>query len=441
MWLPSVGELATVSFAGQRAEELGEAFRYNLATDSAAVAIPLEKGDSYTIDADVEVLTGRDLEALVGTPVSNVELPEAAHVEIVSQFATEISAGEDGLARAQQIADHLRAEGYLSHGEEDGVLAGHGARRITDFLSADYQVGDGEQFASTLALALRGQGIPSRVVMGFKPEGASEVTGEHLDAWVEVPLDREGWVPLDATPDDRDVPEEPPEPPTGGDDPAPPPARPPVTQPPEEVPSSAEECDETQDTTDAGSDTDPASPTSTSQPPADEQSADSVESSDDEDCVDPPLPPTDQGLPWWVAAVAASTLGPFAVVGGSLGSIAWAKQRRRSRRQTRGPASTRIASGWADISDLAIDLGSPIPPRTTRREAAQFLGDDAAAVLASTDRRGGLVRRGALRRGCRSVLGAGRSSTFRDAAGSRNDWAAESAGQSLVVLAWQRSSE
>ncbi len=55
-----------------------------------------------------------------------------------------------------------------------------------------------------MALMLRSQGIPSRVVMGFQPEqehrGSITVTGGDTRAWVEVPFENAGWVAFDPTP-------------------------------------------------------------------------------------------------------------------------------------------------------------------------------------------------------------------------------------------------
>ncbi len=67
-----------------------------------------------------------------------------------------------------------------------------------------------EYFATALALMLRGVGIPSRLVSGFKgaqynPEtGKIEVRALHAHAWVEGYVNG-GWIPFDATPGDRET--------------------------------------------------------------------------------------------------------------------------------------------------------------------------------------------------------------------------------------------
>lgn len=63
-----------------------------------------------------------------------------------------------------------------------------------------------ERFASALALLLRMQGIPSRVVVGFVPgehnwlSGWRDVRLRDAHAWVEAHFTERGWVQFDATP-------------------------------------------------------------------------------------------------------------------------------------------------------------------------------------------------------------------------------------------------
>ncbi len=67
-----------------------------------------------------------------------------------------------------------------------------------------------EYFASALALMLRGVGIPSRLISGFKGAEYNEKTGQlevralHAHAWVEGFVDG-GWVTFDPTPGERDT--------------------------------------------------------------------------------------------------------------------------------------------------------------------------------------------------------------------------------------------
>ena len=89
--------------------------------------------------------------------------------------------------------------------------------RLTALVGAQAMVGDQEQFAPAMALMLRIQGIPARVVMGFAPEAGAEtsdgnawtVRGSDATAWVEVPFQGFGWVAFDPTPDDQRIEQQP----------------------------------------------------------------------------------------------------------------------------------------------------------------------------------------------------------------------------------------
>jgi hypothetical protein len=69
-----------------------------------------------------------------------------------------------------------------------------------------------EYFATALAVMLRTQGIPSRIVNGFYAGEVNDLGGyisvrqSHAHSWVEARLGRNGWVPFDATPSGGDVP-------------------------------------------------------------------------------------------------------------------------------------------------------------------------------------------------------------------------------------------
>ena len=76
---------------------------------------------------------------------------------------------------------------------------------LGDFLVRERR-GHCERFASALALLLRMQGIPSRVLVGFVPGSPNVMTGwttvrqRDAHAWTEAFIEGQGWVALDATP-------------------------------------------------------------------------------------------------------------------------------------------------------------------------------------------------------------------------------------------------
>lgn len=69
-----------------------------------------------------------------------------------------------------------------------------------------YRKGLCEQFATSMAVLCRAAGIPARLVTGYIPgtfnpfTGYYEVKSADAHAWVEILVDRFGWVPFDPTP-------------------------------------------------------------------------------------------------------------------------------------------------------------------------------------------------------------------------------------------------
>jgi len=87
---------------------------------------------------------------------------------------------------------------YLAPGTEGG------ARSFAEFLEGRSGA-HCEYFATTLAVLLRLQGIPCRVVTGYRSEeidqgGVLTVRAHHAHAWVEVLDPEAGWMTVDATP-------------------------------------------------------------------------------------------------------------------------------------------------------------------------------------------------------------------------------------------------
>lgn len=76
----------------------------------------------------------------------------------------------------------------------------------TDDFIFNQRTGHCERYASALALLLRMQGIPSRVVIGYMPRTSNPVSGWYdvrlrdAHSWTEAWFAEKGWVRLDATP-------------------------------------------------------------------------------------------------------------------------------------------------------------------------------------------------------------------------------------------------
>jgi len=354
IWVPDAGELRSITFGGPRAAELTRSFRYNLTTDTAATPLRLAAGDTYTMEVvfppepSLQELSGREgARAPSGlTPVGQISDLAIRRGDKAGDPTS--VAGFDKVAYAVR---KLQEEGFRS----DGVLVegnapsapGHGARRLAE-MAGPQPIGNGEQYAPTAALLASALQVPARVVMGFTASaGVQEtvVTGEHIDAWIELELDGLGWVSMhDLLPtEDKVMAEQPsPTPPPQAATPPPPPPTLPPSDDDEVVPEELQ---------------------SRAKPPADREGPFAVSGT--------------------VLAVAGVVLSPLLLLAAVTGSLAAVKVRRRRRRRTLGAASSRIAAGWTEVTDLATDLGSPVPALATRQEAASLLEVPAAVALAS----------------------------------------------------------
>ena len=140
------------------------------------------------------------------------------------------------------IADGLQTEGaYTDGGQEANPVSppGHSLRRLLDFIDVEQPFGNGEQFAAAQGLLAQARGVPVRVVMGFVNEaGEDEVTfrGEDIEAWIEVPVAGYGWVAIDGTPPEDQLPDPLKQPRSKTENPEPQPPPPTTVPPPTSIP-------------------------------------------------------------------------------------------------------------------------------------------------------------------------------------------------------------
>jgi transglutaminase-like putative cysteine protease len=93
------------------------------------------------------------------------------------------------------------------------AISGSALWRIDNFLLGGpgrpgARIGTSEQFATAFALLARFNGLPTRLVVGFKPgevqaDGTRIIHGRDALAWPEVYFTRLGWVPFSPTPRDN----------------------------------------------------------------------------------------------------------------------------------------------------------------------------------------------------------------------------------------------
>ncbi|MPV49775.1 MULTISPECIES: transglutaminase family protein [unclassified Pseudactinotalea] len=335
VWVPGIGGSVEVTFGGTRAKDLTRSFYYNRVSATGLVTAGLQGGDSADVHFTVAD-TPADVDR-AGLQAESLSLPEPVQVpESVADLAKKYAEGASGdYQRVEALAQSLASYGYFSDGlvGEQPSRPGHGAGRLATMIEdPEAIIGDEEQYAALMALMVRALGLPARVVMGFHlPPGETAVTGEDVTAWVEVAFEGAGWLPFYPTPPEDQKPQtQDPEP---QDRP-----QPQVIQPP-----------------------DPPQPEAEVPPQErDEIDPDSEETDDEED------------RPAWVRYSALLGL-PLLVLLAPIAIILALKDRRRRHRRTRGTASNRLAGGWLELSDQALDLGLVAPPGLTRSEASAVL--------------------------------------------------------------------
>ncbi|MEV4106012.1 DUF3488 and transglutaminase-like domain-containing protein [Nonomuraea sp. NPDC049695] len=170
------------------------------------------KGTGYEVTSRVPKPTKDEL--LAAAPVHDPGLtafPAGPQQRLFRKLAQEATKGA-----TTPITQAYRLQKYLRTNASYDVTAppGHSLKGLEFFLQTTHR-GTSEQFATAFALMARTLGLPSRVVVGFRPGEASggmyHVKSGHVLAWAEIKFDKLGWRPFYPTPgrsgakDDHDV--------------------------------------------------------------------------------------------------------------------------------------------------------------------------------------------------------------------------------------------
>ncbi len=381
IWMPTVGRLSSVEFSGARAATLADGFYYN-AEAAAGVQTAgggLAAGDAYVVRG-VEPAAPELAEAEAPGGVDG----DVAAPESLRTWMEEHVTGTGGAALTGLVA-LLRERGYLSHGLEPGdgtavwieslpdytfkpSASGHSLARIDAMFSRLLEretdpraaasgnyvaaIGDDEQFAVAVALIARELGFPARVVLGARLVAADAglavcdqgaCRAQDLSAWTEVQTSGGDWIAVDATPQYEDSPSL-------------------------EVTEQRDPEVVTEVRPDAVEEVLPPDPLQ-----------------EDSGSRDPAGDDAGLDLAWlWpilrttgvVLLILALALGPFLIVIGAKAS------RRRTRRRAGSP-SARIAGGWEEFVDAAVDAGREAPHSHTRSELAEGFGTREGRDLAA----------------------------------------------------------
>lgn len=380
IWMPTIGRLESVEFAGQRAASLADRFYYRAGAGAGVQTAGggLSAGDAYRLTA-VEPATP-DLASIEapGGRGEGVAVPDSLRT-----WVDEHASGSGGAALAGLVA-LLRERGYLSHALEVGESAprwmqsltgytfqpsasGHSLARIdamfsrllereTDPRAATTEnyvaaVGDEEQFATAVALIAQELGFPARVVVGARLSSADAglrtcesgvCRAQDLVAWTEVRSAAGEWIPVEVTPQHAQSP--------GLE----------VTElrNPENV--TEVRPDPVQDVV-----------------PPDPVQEDSGADDGAEDAA-----ALDLAWLWPIVRIGGIALLVLLLLFGPFALITAAKASRRRARRSRGEPVAQITGGWDEYVDAAVDSGRVASPVLTRSELADLFATPAGGSLA-----------------------------------------------------------
>ncbi|MFI7698647.1 transglutaminaseTgpA domain-containing protein [Nonomuraea sp. NPDC049480] len=170
------------------------------------------KGFSYEVTSRVPRPSKEDL--LAATPVNDpalIAFPGGPQKALFRKLAQEaVKGAEEPMRQAYRLQSYLRTSARY----DVTAPPGHSLKGLEFFMETTHR-GTSEQFAATFALMARTLGLPSRVVVGFRPGQASSgvyhVKSGHVMAWAEIKFEGLGWRPFYPTPgrsgakDDHDV--------------------------------------------------------------------------------------------------------------------------------------------------------------------------------------------------------------------------------------------
>lgn len=346
VWVPDVGYLSGVSVGGPRADQLQAGLHYNRATGTVVDTGGLADGDSFTFQSTTT--PAPDDAALDKAKIAHITTPVPDLVpDALQDRLDEAVAGVDNpVAQVRAICTYLHDKGTFSHGvgtQAGNSRAGHTWERINTLLGNEQMVGDQEQYAVAAALMVSQLGIPVRVVMGFAPKqinpgGTTEVKGGDVTAWIEVPLEKYGWVAFNPSPPEDKEPKKQ----------APLPRKKPQPQVPQP----------------------PQPPQEPAQLPPEPPSEDNSQAAN----------PNDLTWLWRALGYAGIGLGVGAVVFGPGLAMLWWKGRRRIARRNAASLPQRVSGAWADVLDTVHDVGVATSAVATRRETASTLSEAYPAV-------------------------------------------------------------
>lgn len=218
-----------VPFAAIRGSGMSDGWRMDPIGRTIAVGEGSSRGERYTVDSIApdptyeQAASAEPLWAEAGIDAwarGEVDLPAGVPDEAIATADLPDAAlripGRLGLDAEQPYTALLELQRWLRSSEFsyslDTPVSGDFDGTSADAIEAFLEVREGYcvHFAATFAVAARGMGIPTRIVVGYLPGAATgetedglrvhSVDSAQLHAWPESYISGLGWVPFDPTP-------------------------------------------------------------------------------------------------------------------------------------------------------------------------------------------------------------------------------------------------
>ncbi|AWB26545.1 transglutaminase family protein [Halococcoides cellulosivorans] len=165
---------------------------------------PLDAGDSYRLQSAAPAATNAQLQAADGPVPADIagtyqQLPDSTPDRVAERTDRVTANAETPYETAVAI------ERYLESSNDYSLSVSRPRTNVADSFLFEMDAGYCTYFATTMAVMLRTQDIPARMVTGYgtgQRVGPDEwvVRGQNAHAWVEVYLSGVGWVRFDPTP-------------------------------------------------------------------------------------------------------------------------------------------------------------------------------------------------------------------------------------------------
>lgn len=314
----------------------------DFSVNNAGVISVSERPQPYRVTAEELLPTPEDFPDWAAQQARAESLPEVyssldpgSAQEIQEAAGAAVTEGSSPLETAQQIQDWLRDTRRFTY-ELDIPEVPDGVDAVASFL--ENRQGYCQQFASTMMLMARAEGIPSRLVIGFRPGtvtggGQRVVRAADAHAWPELFFAGVGWVRFEPTPGSAGA------------------STPGYTVPDSESPDAPSETSEASD-----------SPTT--------DSTSAAPQLQDPEVGTPAGSAAESDSAWlrWAVLTALLAVAAAAVMPVS----AWLVRRRR---RTSAPGeAARVEREWEELISRMADLGVNPPRGSTPRQAGEWIG-------------------------------------------------------------------